>query len=71
MCSQIQSSINAWSCFRLYKADCVPEDPPLEGEEKQDILANEQHIYSAEIEFVVVRESSKTVISRMHSSIKL
>lgn len=49
----------------------MPGDPPQEGEERQDILANEQHIYGAEIEFVVVRESSKTVISRMHSSIKL
>lgn len=46
-------------------------DPPLEGEERQDILAYEQHIYGAEIEFVVIRESSKTIISRMHSSIKL
>lgn len=35
------------------------------------LLADQQHIDSAQVEIIVERESSKPIISRVHSSIKL
>ncbi len=35
------------------------------------LLANQKHIDSAEVEVIIERKSSKTVVSRVHSSVKL
>jgi hypothetical protein len=43
----------------------------LEDDERVDLLGNEQYVDCTKVEFIVKRQSSKTVISRMYTSIEL